>query len=93
MESLEEVLYVLRSLKKKHGRVLSLNVVFDTLIKERVYESKQAISKCLRELQSEKKIRPVNFGVNIEFLEDDEPLEDVQLSLDGGSGWLKRTGK
>lgn len=93
MERLEETLDVLRSLRKKHGRVLSLNVVFDALIKERIYESKQAISICLRKLQSAKKIRPVNFGVNIELLEDGKPLDYVQSSLDGGFGCPKRVGK
>lgn len=93
MERLEEALDVLRSLKKKHGSVLSLSVVFDALIKERIYESNQAISNCLRKLQSKNKIRPLNFGVNIELLEDDVQIEYVQSSLDGGFKWLKRTGK
>lgn len=92
MERLEEVLDVLRSLRKKHGRVLSLNVVFDALTKMNIYESRKAISDCLRRLQSANKIRPVNFGVNIELLEDDKPVEYVQSSLGGGTGWLKKAG-
>ena len=93
MESLEEALEILRSLKKKHGRVLSLNAVFDALTRARVYDSKQSISECLHKLQGENKIRSVNFGIDIELLEDDEPVEYVQSSLDGGFGWLKRAVK
>jgi hypothetical protein len=101
MESLEEALEILRSLRRKHGRVLSLSAVFDALARSGIYGSKQSMSECLHRLQGEKKIRPVNFGVDIELLEDEgeneeqdgEPAEYVQSSLDGGFGWLKRAAR
>jgi len=80
MDRSDEVLEVLKRLKKKHGRVLSLNTIFRELLKERIYESKRAIADCLRKLQAAKKIRPVKFGVNIEILED-SPVEYIQSSL------------
>ena len=70
MEYLDDVLKILRKLKKKHRGPLPLNAVFKSLIEERICDSSRSVSECLRRLQSEGKIRPVDAGVNIELLEE-----------------------
>jgi|GEM_PF-3458988 len=70
MEYLEEVLQILRKMKKKYKGPLPLNEVFKCLIKERVCDSNKSVLDCLRKLQSIGKIKSVNAGVNIELLED-----------------------
>lgn len=80
MEYLEEVLVILRRLKRKHNGPLPLNAVFKTLMEERICDSSKSVSECLRKLQSSGKIRPVNAGVNIELLEDVK-VNYVQSSL------------
>lgn len=80
MEYLEEVLLVLRKLKRRHDGPLPLNIVFKTLIEERICDSTKSVSDCLRRLQHDGKIRPVNSGVNIELLEDVK-VNYVQSSL------------
>ncbi len=85
MEELEGALGALRQLGRKHGKILSLSLVFKTLTQKRIYDSRDAIVECLRNLQNENKIRPINFGIDIELLEDVESiaLAHVQSSLDG----------
>jgi hypothetical protein len=80
MEYLDDVLEILRRLKKRHGSPLPLNVVFRALIEEHVCDSSKSVSDCLRKLQSIGKIKPVNAGVNIELLEDVN-VNYVQSSL------------
>ena len=80
MNKLREALEVLRGLKRKHGSVLSLNLVFESLIGNGIYNSRDAISNCLRKLQVIGKIRPVHVGVDIELLEDVK-VEYTQSSL------------
>ena len=80
MDYLDDVLEILRGLKKRHGGPLPLNVVFKTLIEEHVCDSSKSVSDCLRKLQSIGKIKPVNAGVNIELLEEVN-VNYVQSSL------------
>jgi hypothetical protein len=80
MEYLEEVLSVLRKLKRKHDGPLPLNDVFKTLIEERICDSTKSVSDCLRRLQHDGKIKPMNAGINIELLEDVK-VNYVQSSL------------
>ena len=80
MEYLEDVLQILRSLKKKNKGPLPLSLVFKTLIDERVCDSSQSVSECLRKLQNIGKIRPVRMGVDIELLEEVK-TDYVQSSL------------
>lgn len=80
MEQIEEVLEVLRNLKRKYGDPLSLKVVFSLLIEKKICDSNKSVSDCLRKLDIAGKIRSVNSGVDIELLEDIRP-EYVQSSL------------
>lgn len=80
MEQIEEVLDVLRSLKRKHGNPLPLRIIFRSLIEERVCDSTKSVSECLRRLSGIGKIRSISSGVGIELLEDVKP-EYVQSSL------------
>ena len=84
MDNLESTMETLRQLRKKHGRVLSLTLVFKCLLKTRLYRSKETIANCLRALQKAHKIKPINFGVDIELLESvKQNSEYVQSSLNG----------
>jgi len=86
MSDMDDALIILRQLGRRHGRVLSLSLVFKTFLQTRIYDSKEAIADCLRSLQRQNKIKPINFGVDIELLEDAEDLdgeEYVQSSLSG----------
>jgi len=80
MEQIEEVLDVLRNLKRRHGDPLPLKVIFRSLIEERICDSAKSVSDCLRKLRGAGKIKSVSSGVGIEFLEDVKP-EYVQSSL------------
>jgi hypothetical protein len=80
MEYLEDVLEILRKLKRKHQGPLPLNLVFKSLIEERICDSSRTVSECLRKLQNEGKIRSINSGVNIELVEDVK-INYVQSSL------------
>ena len=80
MEQIEEVLDVLRSLKRKHGNPLSLGIIFKSLIEERICDSTKSVSECLRGLSGAGKIRSVSSGVGIELLEDVKQ-DYVQSSL------------
>lgn len=69
MEHTEEVLQILRKLKRTHNGPLPLNKVFKALIEEKICDSNKSVSEVLKKLQSIGKIRPVQAGVNIELLE------------------------
>lgn len=83
MDKLDEALETLIELGKRHGRILSLSLIFKTFLQNGLYSSKEAIAKCLRALQRKRKIKPINFGVDIELLEniDVEQKEPIQSSL------------
>ena len=84
MDNLESTMETLRQLGKKHGRVLSLTLVFKSLLHTRLYRSKESIANCLRALKKVHKIKSINFGIDIELLENIEPnSEYVQSSLNG----------
>lgn len=80
MEQIEEVLEILRGLKRRRGDPLPLKVIFKSLIEGRVCDSNKSVSDCLRKLQSAGKVKSVNSGVDIKLLEDVKP-EYVQASL------------
>jgi hypothetical protein len=80
MEQSEEVLEVLRNLKKKYSQTLPLRTVFKSLMDAKICDSSKAVSECLKDLQRIGKIRPVNSGVDIELLEAVK-VEYVQSSL------------
>lgn len=80
MEQTEEVLDVLRTLKRRHGDPLPLKMIFNSLIEERICESYVSMSQCLKRLNIAGKIRSVNSGIDIELLEDVKQ-EYVQSSL------------
>ncbi len=80
MEQIEEVLDVLRSLRRRHGNPLSLGIIFRSLIEERICDSTKSVSDCLRRLRGAGKIRSISSGVGIELLEDMKQ-EYVQSSL------------
>ncbi len=85
MSELDEALDVLKQLGRKHGKVLSLSLVFKTFLQKRICDSRGSIADCLRNLQDENKIKPINFGIDIELLGDIESgaIAHVQSSLDG----------
>lgn len=80
MEQIEEVLQVLRKMKRRRGDPLPLAIIFRSLIENRICDSKRSVSECLKSLQISGKIRTVTSGVNIELLEDVKP-EYSQSSL------------
>lgn len=80
MEQIEEVLQVLRKMKRRRGDPLPLAIIFRSLIEDRICDSKKSVSDCLKMLQISGKIRTVSSGVNIELLEDVKP-EYSQSSL------------
>ena len=92
MDDISEALDSLRHLGKKHGNILSLSLVFKTFLQDRLYNSAGAISSCLHSLEAESKIRPINFGIDIELLDDVEQdkAEYVQSSLDGFNAVKKK---
>jgi hypothetical protein len=85
VDNIESTMDALRGLARKHGRVLSLSLVFKTLFKSGIYRSREALADCLRALQRERKIKSINFGIDIELLEsmDSHPIEYTQSSLNG----------
>jgi hypothetical protein len=76
----EEVLDVLRGMKKKNNGPLQLKDVFKSVIGKGICDSSKSVSDCLRQLQRTGKIRTLNRGVNIELLEEVR-AEYVQSSL------------
>jgi hypothetical protein len=80
MDQMEEVLQVLRRLKRKHNGPLPLKEIFKSLVDNCVCDSSRSVSECLKKLSGNGKIRPVNSGVDIELLEDVK-IEYVQSSL------------
>lgn len=80
MDQIEEVLQVLRKLKRKYNGPLPLREIFRSLMDDSVCDSNISISECLKRLRVEGKIRTVNSGVDIELLEEVK-IEYVQSSL------------
>ena len=76
----DEVLGVLRGMKKKNNGPLQLKDVFKRVLDKGICDSSKSVSDCLRQLQRDGKIRTLNRGVNIELLEDVK-AEYVQSSL------------
>lgn len=80
MDQMEEVLDVLRKLKKRYDGPLPLRDIFKMLMDDCVCDSSRSVSQCLKRLSGEGKIRTVNSGVDIELLEEVK-IEYVQSSL------------
>lgn len=80
MDHLEDILKVLRKLKRKHKGPLPLDIVFRKLIEGKVCDSSKTVSESLRKLQGMGKIKPVDVGVNIELLEEVK-VKYIQASL------------
>lgn len=80
MEQMEEVLEVLRQMKKRYGDALPLRIIFKALIEKKICESSKSVSECLKKLQVIGKIKPKNTGVDIELLEDVK-VDYIQSSL------------
>ncbi len=80
MDQTEEVLSVLRNMKKKSNGPLPLRVIFKSLIEERICDSSKSVSDCLKRLKKMGKIRTLNTGVDIELLEEVK-IDYVQSSL------------
>jgi len=76
----EQVLEVLRGMKRRGAGELSLKEVFKSVIGKRICETSRSVSECLRGLQRQGKIRTLNQGIAIELLEDVK-VEYVQSSL------------
>ena len=53
MEHTEEVLQILRRLKRKHNGPLPLNKVFKALIDEKICDSNKSVSEALKKLQQQ----------------------------------------
>ena len=80
MEEMEEVLEVLRKMKRRRNGPLPLNEIFKSLVDARVCDCAKSVSDCLKKLRTAGKIRPINSGVDIELLENVK-IEYVQSSL------------
>jgi len=76
----EEVLEVLRGMKRRGAEKLQLKEVFKSVIGKGICESSRGVSDCLRQLQRDGKIRTLNRGVDIDLLEHVK-VEYVQSSL------------
>jgi hypothetical protein len=76
----EEVLEVLRGMKRRGAETLQLKEVFKSVIGKGICESSRGVSDCLRQLQRDGKIHTLNRGVDIELLEHVK-VEYVQSSL------------
>jgi len=76
----EQVLEVLRGMKRRGMGKLPLKEVFKSVMGRRICGSSRSVSECLRGLQRRGKIRTLNRGVDIELLEDIK-VEYVQSSL------------
>jgi len=76
----EEVLDVLRGMKKKNNGPLQLKDVFKRVLGKGICDSSKSVSDCLRQLQRDGKVRTLNRGVDIELLEEVR-AEYVQSSL------------
>lgn len=86
MTKSDEVLQILRNLAKKNGNVISLNQIHKILIKEGVFQSKKSVANCLRKLELVRKIKPINFGVSVELLEQ-EQNENIECAQNPFNGW------
>ncbi len=76
----EEVLATLKQLTRKHGKVLSLNVIHKTLIRDGILSSQRAVANVLKKLENVRKIRSVSFGVSVEVLENvEEPIVEKTI--------------
>jgi len=80
LDQIENVLNVLRKMKKKSNGPLPLRAIFKSLIDERICDSSKTVSECLRSLNKMGKIRTLNTGVDIELLEEIK-AKYVQASL------------
>jgi len=80
MDQVEEVLNVLRKMKRKSLGPLPLRNIFKSLMDERICDSNKSVSDCLKTLKKMGKIRVVNTGVDIELLENVK-VEYTQSSL------------
>jgi len=80
VDQIEEVLSVLRRMKKRENGPLPLRTIFRSLIDERICDSSKTVSECLRTLNKMGKIRTLNTGVDIELLEEIK-AKYVQASL------------
>jgi hypothetical protein len=76
----EEVLEVLRGMKRRGAEKLPLKEVFKVVMGKGICNSSRGVSDCLRQLQRDGKIRTLNRGVAIELLEHIK-IEYVQSSL------------
>lgn len=85
MTKSDEVLQILRNLAKDNGKIISLEQIHKVLIKEGVFQSKKSVANCLRRLEMVRKIKPINFGVSVELLEQEksENIEPIQNSFNG----------
>lgn len=72
MTKSDEVLQILRNLARKNGNVIPLDQIHKILIKEGVFQSKKSVANCLRRLELVRKIKPINFGVSVELLEQEQ---------------------
>ncbi len=80
MNQLEEILKVLRRMKKRSDGPLRLSVIFKLLIEEQICDSSKAVSECLKQLKRMGKINIINTGIDLELLENVK-VEYIQSSL------------
>ncbi len=80
MGQIDDVLGVLRDMKKRNDGPLSLQKIFKSLIDEGICDSSKSVSECLKKLSISGKIKTLNAGVNIELLEEVK-VNYVQSSL------------
>jgi hypothetical protein len=83
MDETEVAMGALQRLARKHGNVLSLNLVFKTLLDDRICASRESITDCLHRLHTQNRIKSINFGIAIELMEkiEAESISYVQSSL------------
>jgi len=79
----EEVLDVLRGMRRRRSGPLLLKEVFKSVLGRGICETSRGVSDCLRRLQADDKIRTLNRGVDIDLLENVK-VEYVQSSLAHG---------
>ena len=80
MNKLEEVLNVLRKMKKKNDGPLPLRNIFKLLMEDHVCDSSKSVADCLKLLRKMGKIKIVNTGIDVELLENVK-AEYTQSSL------------
>jgi Fe2+ or Zn2+ uptake regulation protein len=64
----DEILEVLKELAKSKGKMISLLLIYNTVVKKGVYTSKSSIHSALKRLEIRGKIKATNLG-SIELLE------------------------